>query len=250
MRLAVVASGSRGNCYILKDNDNYLMLDCGEYVKWSDVLAGCDFMIGNVDALLVTHWHRDHLPNTRKIQRMGIPVYGCDELESFTKLTQGESIHGIQAKHITKIANRWKVVPWYVPHSGNDNENVPCFAYYIESPSGHKTVYITDFMYSPVTFKSWNVNTILVACNHDDELDEEENEAKIRHIVSGHSSLSTVNELIRVNQTESLRNVILCHLSSDNATPSVMRETIQQTCGDNVTVNIATKGKTIELKER
>lgn len=260
MIFTCVGTGSSGNCYFLTDDDDfsdfyakeghYLMLDCGEKLKWQDVLCGCNFQISKVDALLVTHQHKDHLPNVKKVHKYGIPVYGSDELYDFVKDTQGELIHCMKEKCQTTVNGGWKVVPWYVPHTGQDSEKVACYAYFVTSPRGYRMVYLTDFLYSPLTFKSLNVQTILIACNHDDiteDISENQNVEKYRHIVTGHSSLSVVKDLILANKTDALKNIILCHLSHENATPDLMQKTIQEVVGDSVNVFIAQNGMEINL---
>lgn len=246
MKLTVAGTGSDGNCYVIEDDNRRLLLDCG--VTWREALRACEFNAKSIDGCLFTHWHKDHMQNIDSLHLANIPTYGCDELSEFVGIVYGESVHGLPQKLMTKINGGWTVVPWYVPHTGAENEEVPCYAYIIISPSGHRTVYMTDFLCSPITFKSLKVHTILIACNHDDEIEKYQNSAKYRHIVSGHSSLSVTNEIIRINQTEYLRNVILCHLSAENATPEVMREVVQKTVGDSVKLNIARKGMEIDLE--
>lgn len=252
MELITVRSGSSGNCYFLHDdNGHYLMLDCGERVKWNEeILVGCNHEIAMVDAMLCTHIHRDHLPKVKLLQNNGIPVYSSDEVHTFVRETQGELIKAMPEKSIQFLSGGWKCVPWYVPHTDVESGGVKCFAYYIESPTKYRAVYITDFLYSPVVFKPLKPQLILVACNHDDELDGEEDPAKVKHIVTGHSSLSTVKRLIKANMTDELRNVVLCHLSSRNATPSVMLKEIQEVVGDSVTVSIANNGEKINLTRK
>lgn len=241
MILHVVNSGSDGNCYLVRDdNGHYLVLDCGQKVKTHDFLKVCNFDISPIDAVLYTHKHQDHLGHIRDF--MGIPLYGCEGLDSSVKVLPERSIQFLPCG--------WKVVPWSVPHTGNDSQNVNCYAYYIESPSKHRMVYLTDFMYSPMTFKNLKVQTILIACNHDDDIEEYDNSAKFRHILTGHSSLKVVKEIIRANQTDSLRNVILCHLSTENATPVKMLTEIYGIVNPNVRVSIARSGRKINLDER
>ena len=248
--LSCVSTGSHGNCYFIRDGDSYLMLDCGDHIPWRSVLSGCDFQISHVDAALITHKHSDHCGNIKELLFYGVTIYTNRETADFINETYATKLHipyneksivVRPRKRLVIIPKMWEVIAWYVPHTGNNGQDCPCYAYYIKTPSGHSLAYITDFLYSPLTFKSLNVETILIACNHDDELDEV-NEQKFRHIVSGHSSLSTVKELIRVNQTDCLRNVILCHLSAENATPEKMVSEIQEVTGDHVTVSIAQKG--------
>ena len=248
MRFVCVDSGSSGNCYLLFDGEHSLILDCGKSISWDEVQNHFKFNSGKIDACLITHIHSDHYGNIKEMRDRGISIYSNKETADFTYLTlKRRKVKCLKEKQFTEISGGWKVLPWYVPHTGGDGEDCPCFAYYIHSPSGHRIVYITDFMYSPVTFKSFNVNTILVACNHDDDIEELENSTKFRHILSGHSKLSVVKELLRQNQTEYLKNVILCHLSRENATESEMLRQVQEVVGDSVQVVIATKGLQIEL---
>lgn len=241
IKLKCVSTGSKGNCYFFQDDDRYLCLDCGSHIKWNEVLKGCDFQTGCVDGLILSHVHADHLPKVSKFHGLGIPVVGNKETKQYVRETQNTYVYAISEMKKFKL-DLWEIIPWYVPHTGNDGIPCKCYAYYIKSPSGHKLVYITDFMYSPVKFGKMNVDSILVAANHDDDIDGGDNESKFRHVIMGHSNLSTVKELIKVNQTDNLRNVILCHLSSENATPSKMQSEVQEVVGNSVTVNIAQDG--------
>ena len=246
--LRCAGSGSSGNCYMVRDeNGHFLMLDCGIRIPWTDVLQCCDFRPDLIDALLVSHWHKDHLSAVKKFERYGIEVYGSEELQRYVFDTQCSYINHLKERAKSDIAGDWIVVPWYVPHTDSNRNNVPCYAYYVQSPSKHRMVYITDFLYSPMKFKSLNVETILVACNYDGDISGEESSEKYMHVITGHSSLQVVADLVECNKTASLKNVILCHLSRENATPKLMINTIKEIAGNNVNVNIAEKGRTYIL---
>lgn len=249
IRLHVVGSGSKGNCYLLEDNDHYLALDAG--CPWLDVEKACNFQVSKIDGCLITHRHSDHSNYAECFFCEGIQPYSNDDTHDFILGTHGKYVKALARNSFLIIQKRWRVIPWEVPHSDRNGGRVPCFAYYIETPSGHRMAYITDFLYSPTVFSNLKVHTILVACNHDDEVTEEENgEGKYRHIVTGHSSLSVVKDLVLANQTDELRNVILCHLSESNASPDKMQSVIQEAVGNEVLVTIARKGKTINLTQR
>lgn len=49
---------------------------------------------------------------------------------------------------------------------------------------------------------------------------EDSNDAKKYHVYRGHMELETVKEFVIANKSDALQNVILCHLSRDNAEPS------------------------------
>lgn len=129
-----------------------------------------------------------------------------------------------------------------LPHDGIENRGI-----FLKSPSGHRLLYMTDFSFCKYTFTKLKVQTILIECNHMDDIEEEGNEGKFAHTVRGHSSLSVAKEFLRVNQTDELKTVILCHLSADNANPDVMKSEVQTVVGDSVNVYIATKGLEVEL---
>lgn len=81
----------------------------------------------------------------------------------------------------------------------------------------------------------------------DDSL--ERDSAKYEHVLKGHSSVSTVRDIILANKTPDLRNVILCHLSSENAEPERMKSEIQQVAGKWVRVEVAEKNSVVSLSK-
>lgn len=139
-------------------------------------------------------------------------------------------------------ADGWQIKAFELPHDDVENRGI-----YLKSPSGHRILYMTDFSFCKYTFTKLKVQTILIECNHMDDIAKDDNEGKYSHVLRGHSSLSVVKEFLRVNQTDELRNVILCHLSADNADPDEMLRQVQTVVGDSVNVHIAKKGVEINL---
>lgn len=220
MRLITVGTGSTGNCYLLKlNNDKYIALDCG--CKWRDVLIGCNFRPIDIEFALVTHFHSDHARHMGDFTSNGIEVFDCENVETKKVYKKGDA----------------SVVAFGVPH------DVKCYGYLIRV--GDRTiVYMTDFGYCKYTFKSWNVNTFIIACNYTQIPDSEE--ANYAHVVMGHSSLSTVKDILAANKSESMRNVVLVHYSSSADVDAMVSE-IQEVVGDDVKVAVAKKREEIEL---
>ena len=142
----------------------------------------------------------------------------------------------VPEKKWTAVAD-WKFLPFAVPHDG-----VPNFAYIVQT-SGHRLLYMTDFEYCPFTVKKLNIDTFLIECNYCGDLERFENEGKYEHVLRGHSSLETVKGFIQANMTDSLKNIILCHLSSSNSDEGQMLSEITAMVPETVNVTIATKGK-------
>ena len=55
MTLKCIGSGSSGNCYILKANNEKLILDCGLPIKV--IKQGLDFDLGGIQGVLISHAH-------------------------------------------------------------------------------------------------------------------------------------------------------------------------------------------------
>lgn len=220
MKLITVGTGSSGNCYLLKrDNDHFIALDCG--CAWKKVMVATKFRPLDIDFALVTHSHGDHANHMGSFTGNGIEVIGVNDVKPKTILKKGESA----------------IVPFEVPH------DVPCYGYLIRV-DGHTIVYMTDFGYCRYTFRSWNVDTWIIACEHIDAPSREE--YKYAHVVTGHSSLTTVKDILEVNKCDAMKSVILCHYSDDADTEQMITE-VKQVVGESVNVALARKGEVIEL---
>ena len=220
MELITIGTGSKGNCYLMRrNNGRYIALDCG--MPWNKVLIGCNFLPIKIDLALYTHQHKDHSKYITAFLKNGIPVFGP---------------HNFKPGKVKKYYDI-SFVAFEVPH------DVPCYGYLIQV-DGEKLIYITDFGYCRYKFLSQEVDHWLVACNHI----EAPNilEEKYRHVVTGHSSLNTVKDLLTANQTDKMRNVIICHYSEDTDIDRIEQE-IKETVGNGVVVSVAQKGKTIWL---
>jgi phosphoribosyl 1,2-cyclic phosphodiesterase len=59
LKLTVLGSSSKGNCYLLEYKNKVLILDAG--VKFKEVQKALNFKLDKVVGVLVTHEHMDHL---------------------------------------------------------------------------------------------------------------------------------------------------------------------------------------------
>ena len=168
--------------------------------------------------------------------KSGVQCYGCDELQEKLEIVYGEKIIGLPEKRSVTISE-WIVTPFYLPH-----DNTPNFGFLIDFPDdAGRLLYATDFEYLPYTFKSLKITYFLLECNHQADL-VDRSEAKYEHSLRGHSELETVKEIIRVNKTPDMRNVILCHLSDGWSDPETMQKEAQSVAGKWVSVDVACAG--------
>ena len=139
----------------------------------------------------------------------------------------------------------FRIIGFYLPHTTRDKDTgelIPCpnFGYLIQC-GDEKLLYLTDFEFCKYVFKSQRINYMLLECNHMDNL-MDSSSANYIHSIKGHSSLSVVKSFVEVNKTPDLRNIILCHLSSENADPETMQKEVQSVAGKWVSVAVAHAG--------
>lgn len=86
-------SGSTGNCLLVQTNESKILIDAGvSQKKIMTALASFNVNIEDIDAILVTHEHSDHVLNVGSIsKRYNIPVY-CNIETLNAMISQKEKI--------------------------------------------------------------------------------------------------------------------------------------------------------------
>ena len=217
MKLYCVGTGSKGNCYLLESDGQVLLLDAGVPIK--DIKKALNFDISRVVGCVVTHNHTDHSKSIKDLRLMGIPVFA--------------PYIGEQKKHSVQYIG-FRITSFEVPHDGE-----PCVGFYI-TVGDRRFLYATDFEYIPVHFKTQKLTDLIIECNHCDDLLSSD-EKKYSHSVLGHASLEVTKGIVEANKTDSLTNVILCHLSEDWSDEKRMVEEVQGVAGNNVLVCAASQ---------
>lgn len=219
MILKTIATGSSGNCHaLIADTGEILLLDLGENEK--KIKKGIGWRISDVVGAIVTHKHADHSKSVNDFERMGVPVLKPYENGSDIGL---KNISGfkIQAFDLTTIDGRWT-------HTDADGEPCPCYGFLIEHKEMGRMIYITDTAIVKWRFK--NINHILLGVNYDKDMICPDREGKKNHIFGGHMEIETACEFVKANNSDSLHNVIMCHLSADNADADKFIERMKKAC--------------------
>lgn len=206
MKLTCLRTGSSGNCYLLQaDSGETLILDCGIPIK--AIKKGLNWDIRNVIGCIVSHVHSDHSKSVKDFENMGIPVfapYEKFEPHFYTKI-YGE--FEVKDFPLTTTDNRWT-------HTNSDGSECPCYGFLIAHKEMGRMLYITDTNLIKWRFK--DINHILLGVNYDKDLVDTDN-PKANHVFRGHLSIDTACDFVKANNSDSLKNVIMCHLSSENA---------------------------------
>lgn len=170
----------------------------------------------------------DHSKSVADFKKMGIPVWEpyLDENKLQRRYFGGFMVRSFD-----------------VPH---DNE--PCVGYLIECPNYDRLLYATDCEYIRYSFKKMNLNHILIECNYQQELVDRDL-PNYEHKIRGHCSLDTCKEFIKVNATDSLQTVILCHLGQETTEPEECVAEIQKIVPW-ANVCVAERGLEVELRNK
>lgn len=188
---------------------------------------GCDYK---------SHPPLDHSKSVNDFKSMGIPVFAPYISKKPMKIGNGD--FRVQAFDLTTVDGRWT-------HTNADGSECPCYGFLITHPEMGKMLYITDTELIKWKFK--DINHILLGVNYDKDLIGRDNTGKANHVFRGHLSIDTACDFVKVNYSDSLQNVIMCHLSSENADSDSFIEKMKKVaCGANVDVAVA--GKSWDLK--
>lgn len=143
-------------------------------------------------------------------------------------------------KRQIKKFGSFTVQSFEVPH---DNE--PTVAYFIKV-NGHKLLYATDFEYLPQSFRNIGLNTLLIECNYQKDLVDKEADNR-NHVLRGHAELQTTLGIVEDNNSDSLKNVLLCHLSNRNCVSNECVNEVQKIVNKDVYVDYCRKGFEVTL---
>lgn len=224
MKLKTLGSGSSGNCYLLSDNDGRtIILDAG--IKSKDIKAAMNYDFSSVDGVLISHSHKDHSLSADELEILGLEVY---------------KPYLIDGGNDRRTFGVWAVQTFSLPHDG-----CPNCGFYIRHTSGFKMLYLTDFEYCQYRFTKNAVDFMLIELNWEQRFIDREAE-NFRHKCLGHASSEVTKEFIRVNATDNLKAVVICHTSYAMDVPYCLEE-IRKILPDNVVVDVAEKGKEVEI---
>ncbi|MDR7856028.1 MBL fold metallo-hydrolase [Tissierella sp.] len=242
MKLKVLASGSKGNSYILESPTGSLLIEAG--IPWREILKGLNYDISKVVGCLVSHEHKDHSKAVDDVMKAGIDVYmsgGTMDLWPMFNHRMNLIRSGKQF-----YVDDFMILPFDVEHDAQE----PLGFLIQYKPTKEKLLFITDSYYSKYKFK--DLNYILIECNYIKEtLDSNiENgyipESMKPRLLQSHFSLENVKEFLKANDLMDCREIILLHLSDRNSDSKQMIKGIEEVTG--ITPKIADKGLILDLQ--
>lgn len=177
----------------------------------------------------------DHSKSLNDFKSMGIPIYAPYLKIDYMSMNMG----GFTVKpfDLTTIDGNWT-------HTNANGEPCPIYGFLITHKEMGRMLYITDCELIKWKFK--DINHILLGVNYDKDLVDTDN-PKANHVFKGHLSIDTACDFVKANDSDSLQNVIMCHLSSENADKDSFIAKMKNVV-NGANVDVAVAGKSWDLK--
>jgi len=242
MRMCSIASGSSGNCIYVGSDTTHLLIDVGISGKRIESgLNTLDLCGRDLDGILITHEHSDHIAGLGVIARKyGVPIYASKGTIAAMKETPGlgniddELFVEVEADK-KKMIKDLTIYPMYISHDAKEP-----LAYRI-GYGNRKVAVCTDLgVYNDYTVECLKgMDAVLIEANHDVKMLQVgpyPYYLKQRILGNkGHLSNENSGRLLSRILHERLKTIYLGHLSKENNLPELAYEAVRMeiTMGDN-----------------
>jgi phosphoribosyl 1,2-cyclic phosphodiesterase len=224
LEINVLQSNSKGNCIILSEGGDRIMIEAG--IPLAKLRKMIDYPVTDVQAVFISHEHKDHCVAVYDLARLGIPCYMSKGTwkalpnPSYNMLVIGEKIF---------IKSGWDVLKFNLVHDAAEPVG------FLIQRGGNKILYACDTGCIP--YKFTGLTHILIECNHSPRVLNEKilagelpPEMK-RRLISNHMGLETVKDFLKGISLKSVTEIWLLHLSARHAERDEMIREIQGLTG-------------------
>lgn len=218
-----LASGSKGNCIYVGTPTTKLLIDAGISAKLiRERLAAIGVALEEIDAILVTHEHSDHIKALDVLGGRGIPILANgDTAKAIFSLFNQELKFKIFSTGETFEFGGFEIHPFSIQHDAIDP-----VAFVIKT-GREKLGFCTDlgFVTTHVINKLMACDYLYLEANHQPSMVHASNRPPIykQRVLSrqGHLSNEECAELLEQVYHEGLKHVHLAHLSSECNSPEL-----------------------------
>ncbi|AHE97343.1 beta-lactamase [Thioalkalivibrio paradoxus ARh 1] len=251
MRFASLGSGSSGNALLVQAGRTRILVDCGFSIQQTTLrLARLGVTPADLDAVLITHEHADHIGSSAALcRRHRLPAY----LTPGTYLAARDSGYPrVQEFHAgDRFAIKdLEIQSFTVPHDARE----PCQFVFTDGAS--RLALLTDLGHvSPhVRHQIDRVDGLLIECNHDPALlAAGPYPPALKRRVGGpygHLANDAAEDLLQAMDRQRLQHVIGMHLSETNNRPEFARRALAAGLGCAIDdTELATQAHGIDWRE-
>jgi phosphoribosyl 1,2-cyclic phosphodiesterase len=229
MRFASLGSGSRGNATLVEAGATRVLLDCGfSCAETEKRLTRLGLDAQQVDAILVTHEHSDHISGVARFsRRFGIPVWMTAGTEAVHRGGEVAAWHCFSSHQPFRIGDL-EIAPYPVPHDARE----PC--QFVFSDGAVRLGVLTDAgsITAHMVKALDGLDALILECNHDPELlARGPYPVRLQQRVGGrygHLSNQQAADLLKQIATTRLQHLVAAHLSEKNNRVDLARAALAQ----------------------
>lgn len=224
MKVIVLSSGSKGNTTYIETQTTKILIDIGNTCKYiTEKLSTIGVTLGEINAILITHTHTDHIKGLKTFtNNYSAPIYITEKMHP--KIPYVKQYKYIESSLITIRDIKINIIK--TSHDAEDSVG------YIINNNDKSIVYITDTGYINKKYYPMlsNRDIYIMESNHDVEmLNKGPYPFPLRQRIlsdkghlSNHDSAKYIGDFIGPKTT----NIVLAHLSHENNTPELAKETL------------------------
>lgn len=229
MTLTVIGSGSSGNCYLLQNDREAIVLEAGLPFD-KTVRAALGWNTDKIRAAIVSHRHDDHAKFAWQYAEAGVTVLASGDTIANCHLSGIRCVRQIQGGTWYQTGG-FRVLPFPLRHFNTDGSQCPNFGFLIYHAECGRVCFFTDcesftretmtddgLRFIPYDFP--DVSHWLMECNYDDAIINRSKHIpdfvkdRIKH---SHMSLRNTLKVARRVDLGSTREILLIHISDGNA---------------------------------
>jgi phosphoribosyl 1,2-cyclic phosphodiesterase len=227
IRFASLGSGSSGNALVVQAGSTSVLVDCGFTIQETLArLARLGLTPADLDGLLITHEHGDHIGSSAALaRRYQLPAYMTPGTRLAARDARYPTLNEFRGEEPVRIGDL-EVRPFTVPHDAREPSQ------FVFHDGHHSLALLTDagHVSQHMIASVDGVDGILIECNHDPALlaAGPYPPALKRRVggLYGHLSNAAATQLLQAIDRARLQHVIGMHLSERNNTPELAREAL------------------------
>lgn len=228
IEIQTLATGSKGNAYVITDGVTKLLIECG--ITFKAIQKALNYNTKDIKACLISHEHQDHCKGLKGVLTASIDCYmSAGTKEGIGIGSDHHRIKTIENKKIFTIGT-WTILPFDVQHDVNEP-----FGFLLQNQEGDKLLFATDTYY--IKYKFQGLTHLMIECNYcQSVLDGNVEKGKIhpfmkKRVMKSHFSLENVLEFMKANDLSKVQEIHLLHLSDNNADEQLIRNEVAKATG-------------------
>lgn len=234
LRFASLGSGSKGNALLVQSGATRVLVDCGfGWRALSARAARLGFVPAQLDAIIVTHEHSDHVAGLGVLQRrLSCPVYLTDGTRRALSARQGFDGPFVEvAAGCAFSIGDLTILPYAVPHDAREPVQ------YVIGNGAVRLGVLTDAgaVTEAMVETLCDCEGLVLEFNHDRQmLADGPYPAFLKQRISGgygHLDNAASAALLGRLGHSRLQHVVAAHLSEKNNTPALVRGVLAQVLG-------------------